>query len=127
MLDNVTEEQESWLSLSDVSVIFLVVYIVMKGVIFGGNLLTVVTICVDSALHTPAYIFTALLAEADLLVGLSGVYDMLVLAAPSFLPLLSCPVNFLVIAAIVQAAQCTVLIALDRTLAIKYPCTIPCG
>lgn len=71
MLDNVTEEQESWLSLSDVSVIFLVVYIVMKGVIFGGNLLTVVTICVDSALHTPAYIFTALLAAADLLVGKS--------------------------------------------------------
>ncbi|PVD38059.1 hypothetical protein C0Q70_00669 [Pomacea canaliculata] len=72
MLDNVTEEQESWLSLSDVSVIFLVVYIVMKGVIFGGNLLTVVTICVDSALHTPAYIFTALLAEADLLVDRCG-------------------------------------------------------
>lgn len=50
---------------------------------------------------------------------------MLVLAAPSFLPLLSCPVNFLVIAAIVQAAQCTVLIALDRTLAIKYPLHYP--
>nr|KAG5704896.1 hypothetical protein BaRGS_003879 [Batillaria attramentaria] len=105
--------------------VFLYVYIPLKAVIVAGNLLTVVAVAADRTRHTTPYVFTASLAVADLLIGLSVVYDIILLTAPELQPSMACPVNFIMCAALAESAQCTTLIALDRTLVIKYSLRYP--
>ncbi|XP_070181745.1 uncharacterized protein [Littorina saxatilis] len=146
---------------------FLVVYVPLKVVIVAGNLLTVLTVIVDSTRHTTPFVLTASLAVADLLIGmtvfydlalltmffiyvapyrsdsvlrpslannilyvslptgLTVFYDLALLTTPHVQPALSCPVNFIMCAALAQSTQCTTLIALDRTLTIIYPLKYP--